>query len=79
MVEAKRCEGMSYVEKYAEFNSQTHQKIGSWYTKVVCATEYTWGKQISNIAIKWGYPDLKCVMAYFMCLERLFMVSFIRT
>ena len=44
----------SYVEKCAEFKNQTLKKI-SWYTKVLCATEYPLGMQYLKIALKWGY------------------------
>ena len=45
----------SYIEKRAEFKNQTLKNI-SWYTKVLCATEYPRGKQYLKIALKWGYP-----------------------
>ena len=42
----------SYVEKYAEFKNQTLKKIG-WYTKMLCATEYSEGRQFLKLAPKW--------------------------
>ena len=45
----------SYVEKCAEFKNQTLKNIG-WYTKVLCAMEYSLGMQYLKIALKWGYP-----------------------
>ena len=42
-----------YVEKYANFKNQTLKKI-SWYTKVLCATEYPGGRQFLKLALKWG-------------------------
>ena len=43
VVEAKRFEGVFYVEKCAQFKNQTLKKR-------LCATEYP------EIALKWGYP-----------------------
>ena len=43
----------SYVEKYAEFKNQTLKKI-SWYTKMLCATEYPGGRQFLKLALKWS-------------------------
>ena len=45
----------SYVEKCAEFQNQTLKNIG-WYTKMLCATEYSRSRQYLKIALKQGYP-----------------------
>ena len=38
----------SYIEKCAEIKNQTLKKF-SWYTKVLCATEYSRGRQYYTI------------------------------
>ena len=54
MVEAKGLKVCSYIEKCVKFKNETLKKIG-WYTKKLCATEYTRGVQYLKIALKWGY------------------------
>ena len=49
----KGLKACSYEEKYAEFKNQTLKNIG-WYTKMLCAAEYRWGRQFLKLALKWG-------------------------
>ena len=69
VAEAKRFEGVSYVEKYAEFKNQTLKKIG-WYTKMLCATEYLGGRQFLKFALKWGTLYHRIYLTYLTSQEK---------
>ena len=60
----------SYEEQYAEFKNQTLKNI-SWYTKCYAQLNAP-GVSTIKIVLKWRYPDLKCVIASSIWVERLF-------